>query len=466
MACILIVDDDHRFRKYLNRTLHSAGHTVEEASSGEEAIRRIQSGQKPHMVFLDLMMPGMDGHQTLAGLLRLDPGLRVVILSGRNTPVDIVKAIKAGAMDYLTKEAKPAEIRATTERCAAWETSAAKPSPAGERAEPGCLFISAAMREIQAIADRVADIPVKILLLGASGTGKDMLARYIHSRSDRKDHPFVKVNCAALPAELVESELFGYEKGAFTGAAQSRKGKFEQAGQGSLYLDEIGELPPNTQAKLLQALEDDEYPRLGGSGYKKITARIIAATNKNLVEALEKGAFRQDLYYRLRAVTITLPPLCDRREEIGPLSLAFCQEFAQEFGIPTPLIPPDLVTALQDYRWPGNIRELKNLIREFVIFGNPEILASRLLARPAPPVTRPAPPPADVREIQATAAAGMKDCSRVARQEVEREMILNALEETHWNRKRAAEKLKVSYKAFRNKLRELSIEKARREDGI
>jgi two-component system response regulator AtoC len=459
MPTILIVDDEVAYLNYLKRILLADAHVVHTAQSGMEAVDIVRNGLHPDIVLLDIMMPGLDGHQTLTRLLKTAWDLRIVILSALDNPTHVVKAIKSGAMDYLSKEATPTVILATIRKCVRWEGAARPPYPAG-RSPAGqsedWVFHSKAMKEIRKTARQVADLPVKVLLLGESGTGKDVLAHFIHSISRRSGKPFIKVNCAALPSELVESELFGHEKGAFTGAHNSQKGKLELADGGTIFLDEIGDFSLNTQAKLLQALEDNEFMRLGGTKPIHINSRIIVATNRDLETAVRDGRFRRDLYYRLFVVSITIPPLRERREEIAPLVKCFLQQYQQEFHVDAPNPNEELMALFQQYDWPGNVRELKNLVKKFAIFQDPSLIAAEIRSKIAT-VQPPAHPAIDLAMSSADSEMSLKDASRLASQSAERRLILQALEQTNWNRKKAAELLKISYKAFRYKLKDIGL---------
>jgi two-component system response regulator AtoC len=461
MPKILIIDDEPAYLRYLQRILPTDGHEVHVANSGAEAITKVKDGLRPDLTLLDIMMPELDGHQTLTGLLKVVPDLRVMILSALDHSSHVVKSIKAGAMDYLTKESTPAEILASVRKCLEWEGLPARTAhgePIREALVEEWVFHSPPMREIQRTAQQVADLPVKVLLLGESGVGKDVIARYIHCISRRRNRPFIKVNCAALPHELIESELFGHEKGAFTGAQHTQKGKLELAEKGTIFLDEIGDFSLATQAKLLQALEDNEFMRLGGEKTIRINSRIIVATNRNLEVAVNNGKFRRDLYYRLFVVNIMIPPLRERREDITPLIRSFLDEFRREFGADIPFPDDSLMELFHEYRWPGNVRELKNIMKKYAIFQDGEAIAAEIRHKLSDPVIdEPLPPKAAVQ--RAGSGISLKDASRIASLAAEKELILEALEKTNWNRKKAAALLDVSYKTFRNKIKELGLEK-------
>jgi two-component system response regulator AtoC len=342
------------------------------------------------------------------------------------------------------------------------------------------------MAEVRELIERVADTDVTVLVRGESGTGKELIARAVHTLSLRRDKPFVKVNCAALPSELLESELFGFERGAFTGALQQRAGKFEFANHGTMFLDEISEISYPLQAKLLHVLQDGEFSRLGGKADVRVDVRIVAATNRDLERAVAEGQFREDLFFRLNVVCITLPPLRQRRDEISGLAQYFLEKFAVQYNRPLPTLASETARLFQGYDWPGNIRELENLIKRFVVLGSEapiqKELAQAIAARErrSTPVA-PAPPPPDaVAAIGPPAAAGtgpanpaappvppirpgtysLKDIARSAAREAERELIFSTLQQTRWNRKEAAEILGISYKALLYKIKESGLDKA------
>jgi len=305
---------------------------------------------------------------------------------------------------------------------------------------------------------------VPVLLVGESGVGKDVVARRIHATSRRAGRPFVKINCAALPAELLESELFGHEKGAFTGAHAEKPGKFELADQGSIFLDEIGEMDPRLQAKLLQVLQDEEFYRVGGKRPVRVDARVLVATNRNLDTAIRQGLFREDLFYRLNVVTIRVPPLRERKEEIGPLVRHFVAKYRARYQGGLEQVPPDVMERFHAYDWPGNVRELENLVRRLVVLRDPVMVLGELtIAHRAPgvqnPVTNAVPNAVRVGTLHATLSedAPLKDVARRAARIAEREAILRALVRTGWNKRKAAKRLQVSYKALLYKIKDCEI---------
>jgi len=358
---------------------------------------------------------------------------------------------------------------------------AESPSPAPRRCIGELLGTSDQMREVRELIDRVADTDVTVLIRGESGTGKELVARGVHDASPRRDRTFVKVNCAALPAELLESELFGFERGAFTGAIQHKPGKFEFANHGTMFLDEISEMSAPLQSKLLQVLQDGEFARLGGRQDVRVDVRVVAATNRDLEGAVADGQFREDLFFRLNVVCITLPPLRQRRDEITPLTEFFLARYSEHYNKPPLALATDTLRLFAEYDWPGNVRELENLVKRMVILGTDtairrevaDAIAGRALRvgpipalqGSAPPVVPapasvPVPAPAAAPAAPAPLCGSLKDIGRMAAREAERELIYRTLQQTRWNRREAAEILGISYKALLYKIKEAELDKA------
>jgi two-component system response regulator AtoC len=320
------------------------------------------------------------------------------------------------------------------------------------------------MMQMRELAAQVADTDVPVLILGESGVGKEVMARHIHYSSARRNEQMLKVNCAALPSELLESELFGYERGAFTGALRDKPGKFELAGRGTIFLDEIGEMSPLLQAKLLHVLQDGEFTRLGGTKPQCSSARVLAATNQRLEECVAEGTFREDLYYRLNVIRLEIPPLRERREDIAPLCTFLINLYSNRYKRPVREIPPDLMEAIENYSWPGNVRQLENIIKRFVILPDVKLVLGDLVEPEAPAEV---PAARAVAAASATASspvaelpkdhASLKKLSSLAAERVEREVVLRTLNEVNWNRKLAAKKLSISYKALLNKIKRWQI---------
>src|SRR5258707_3850307 len=458
-ANILLVDDEPGMLRYIRTLLEVDDHHVETASTGEAALELVQKGLRPDLVLMDLLMPGIDGLETLEQLRKLQPGVKVVMLSCVNDTKKVVQAIHLGATDYITKPFQKAELDKVIDQCLGTNQE----NYTGEVEELGdeIFFVAASanMRKLRSQAALVANVDIPVLMLGESGTGKEVMARLIHKLSPRAHRTFLKVNCAAVPADLLESELFGYEQGAFTGANHAKPGKFEICNKGTILLDEIGEMPPSLQAKLLHVLQDQQFSRLGSRTVVKVDVRILAATNINIPEALANKRLREDLYYRLNAFTLSLPPLRERKEEVPILLKHFMSRMSESYArSPLPLSPP-LMEACLRHSWPGNLRELSNFIKRYLVLGDETLAVSELQPRPdGGGGTH-----ADGRSAVASAesAGGLKSLSRNAKDEAEAEAIARALEETNWNRKQAAARLQISYKALLYKIRQYGIAQSR-----
>ncbi len=466
-AHILVVDDEPSMLRYLQTLLEVDSYEVTAVQSGDQALRQVKDGRAaPDLVLLDLLMPGMDGLQTLEQLRQARPTLRVVMLSCVTDTRKVAQAIKLGAQDYLTKPFQKAELDAVLNHCLGDRTGeAGAGAEAGEVEElsDDQFFVAAspAMRKIRAQVAQVAEVDVPVLMLGESGSGKEVVARLIHKLSPRSERTLLKVNCAALPADLLESELFGYEPGAFTGATRSKPGKFEACDKGTILLDEIGEMPPSLQAKLLHVLQDQQFSRLGSRSIVQVDVRILAATNVEIEQAIADKKFREDLYYRLNAFTILLPPLRERQEEIPLLLRHFMGLFATRYAR-TPLsVSPALVEACVSYRWPGNLRELENFVKRYLILGDESLVLSELEAKKEglPLIGDPAPEP-EARKQDTQKSSDLKSLVRSSKDEVECEAISRVLQQTKWNRKEAARLLNISYKALLYKIRQYNLDHA------
>jgi two-component system, NtrC family, response regulator AtoC len=458
-ANILLVDDEPGMLRYIRTLLEVDDYKVATASTGEEALERVQKGLQPDLVLLDLLMPGIDGLQTLEQLRQIRPGTKVVMLSCVSDTRKVVQAIRLGAHDYLTKPFQKAELDAVIDQCLGTNQQ----NYPGEVEElcDDVYFVAAspAMRKIRSQSALVANVDIPVLLLGESGTGKEVVARLIHKLSPRAHRTFLKVNCAAVPADLLESELFGYEAGAFTGATHPKPGKFELCNKGTILLDEIGEMPPSLQAKLLHVLQDQQFSRLGSRSVIKVDVRILAATNINIPEALANKRLREDLYYRLNAFTLSLPPLRERKEEIPILLKHFMSRLSERYArAPLPM-STGLMQACLDYSWPGNLRELSNFIKRFLILGDEKLAVNELQPKNDGNGTHF--DGASRNSGENNGGGGLKSLARNAKDEAEAEAINKALEETNWNRKQAAALLKISYKALLYKIRQYGIAQAK-----
>jgi two-component system, NtrC family, response regulator AtoC len=459
-ANIMVVDDEPSMLRYLQTLLEVDSYQVTTARSGVEALKQVRTGVNPDLVLLDLLMPELDGLQTLERLRQARPGLKVVMLSCVTDTRKVAQAIKLGAQDYLTKPFEKVELDAVLSHCLCDRATAAGDGDESchvEELTDDQYFVAAspAMRKIRQQVVQLAAVDVPVLMLGESGTGKEVVARLIHKLSPRANRTWLKVNCAALPADLLESELFGYEPGAFTGATRSKPGKFELCDKGTILLDEIGEMPPTLQAKLLHVLQDQQFSRLGSRSFVKVDVRILAATNINIPEAIESRKFREDLYYRLNAFTIHVPALRERKEEIPLLLRHFMGVYSARYGR-TPLsVSPALVQACTAYRWPGNLRELENFVKRYLILGDEALILSELQANsvsPGAPEEAPQSTPPD-------GTPDLKSLVRNLKGEAEREAISRALQQTKWNRKEAARLLNISYKALLYKIQRYKLDR-------
>jgi two-component system, NtrC family, response regulator AtoC len=511
---VMVVDDDLAMCSFLRAFLAARGYSALTVTNADDAVRRFHA-ERPAAVLLDVVMPGsMDGLAALAALKKIDKDVPVIVISGQGRTNTVVQAMKLGANDFVCKPFEDAELEvllasALKQRQLSREVATLR-EQLKEQSKYTMLFgNSEKMSEVRDLIERVSDTDVTVLIRGESGTGKELVARALHAQSLRKDKPFVKVNCAALPTELLESELFGFEKGAFTGAIQHKPGKFEFANHGTMFLDEIGEMSPALQAKLLQVLQDGEFSRLGGKADVHVDVRVIAATNRDLEQMVRDGLFREDLYFRLNVVTINMPPLRERREEIPVLTDYFLKKYSVQYNKPTAPVSAELARLFLNFDWPGNVRQLENLIKRMVVLASEAPIMKELQQPAAPlpfrplsvassaprpmmatPQPVPPPPPAvaaapvgpvavpsmasslPAHEPVAAAvhtAAGaamasgnysLKDIARTAAREAERELILRMLTRTRWNRKEAAEILGISYKALLYKIKENGLDKA------
>lgn len=451
---ILLVDDEPGMLRYIKTLLEVDDYKVQTASTGEEAVEKVQKGLRPDLVLLDLLMPGIDGLQTLEQLRSTQPGVRVIMLSCVSDTRKVVQAIRLGAHDYLTKPFQKAELDAVIDQCLGTNQQN-YPGEVEELADDE-FFVAASpiMRKLRSQAALVANVDIPVLMLGESGTGKEVMSRLIHKLSPRAHRTFLKVNCAAVPADLLESELFGYEAGAFTGATHAKPGKFELCNKGTILLDEIGEMPPGLQAKLLHVLQDQQFSRLGSRSVVKVDVRILAATNINIPEALATKRLREDLYYRLNAFTLNVPPLRERKEEIPILLKHFMAHMSERFARPPLPLTPELLQACQDYPWPGNLRELNNFVKRYLVLGDEKLAIAELQPKSDGGAGFDA---AAAHTAAASAGGGLKSLARSAKDEAEAEAINKALDQTNWNRKQAAALLKISYKALLYKIRQYGI---------
>jgi two-component system response regulator AtoC len=466
---VLVIDDDPGIRDYLKTLATRQGYGVYTAADGETALADLDK-TTPDLITLDAVLPGMDGLETLRRIKQRVPEVPVIMLSGHGQARTIVEAMRLGAADFLRKPFEVEELelafrKALENRALEEEVRSLR---GRVRSEADGLLMGGdnpKMREVREIIEQVADTDITVLVRGESGTGKEVVARALFQLGNRRSRPFVKVNCAALPSELLESELFGFEKGAFTGAQKRKLGKFEYADQGTIFLDEISEMAPGLQAKLLQVLQDGEFSRLGGEKDVRVDARIIAATNRNLEEAVRNAEFREDLYYRLNVVTILIPPLRDRIDAVPLLVEHFLQMYNEQYKKSLEKLSPETMKLLMDYHWPGNVRELENMIKRMVVLGSEQTVLQELSqSKPLRMIE------ADQEKLDLSALGvdfsddqelDLKAISKRASQIAEKKVIERVLGQTRWNRKEAAERLKISYKALLYKMKENGLSERR-----
>jgi DNA-binding NtrC family response regulator len=461
---ILVVDDEPNLRRVLSAQLARDGYDVHTAEDGEQALQILQE-HHIDLVITDLRMPKIDGMELLRRAVAMDDELPVVMITAHGTVDNAVEALKTGAFDYITKPFDQSEVRTIVRKALKTRdlsaTEATRPAeaeaPVGARY--GIIGKSPGILDLYAVLDRVADTPTTVLITGESGTGKELVARALHENSSRRDKPFIKVNCAAIPRDLMESELFGYERGAFTGAVGSKPGRFELASAGSLFLDEIGSIPVEMQVKLLRALQESEFERVGGIKTIRVDVRLVAATNSDLKKEIAAATFREDLYYRLNVVPIRLPALRERSEDIPLLVRHFIEKFNTRLKKQVRGVEAETERLLVSHPWPGNIRELENVIERAVLFCDkesiaPEHLPPEVRERDAlPRQTHPSSP----SFTEPSAADGLKEQVKAAMSRLERELILKALEQTHSNVTHAARLLKISRKGLQLKMKELGL---------
>jgi len=496
---ILVVEDEPEVRDYLGIALKQQGYATDFAEDGEEAIQYLtQPGSDVGLMLLDIIMPRKDGLDTLHEVRQFSPRLPIVMLSGSCSPPHIIQAMKSGADDFLQKPVTFDDLGHTIEKVLGLRSGVRNqehvPAPAGEET----ALVSNWARKVERLLRNIGDSDVPVLLMGETGVGKEVVARELHKRSVRRDKPFLKVNCAALPSELVESELFGYERGAFTGAFKTSEGRFKQADGGTILLDEIGDMDVKLQAKLLQVLQDQEFLRLGAKEPTRVDVRIMAATHCDLEEAIVQGRFREDLYYRLNVINVRIPSLRERRDEIFGLAEHLLRKH-DNGGLPVPELSPSLRQALLSHDWPGNIRELENVMRQLLVVRDCDAVEEELRRRrrklsvarassapstpdKALPVYRLSGPsdaalqsdgrgavPASSEDLMngfdqsldeaslAAPSTHMLDRVDELKKNAESNVILSALTTTRWNRRQAANLLNIDYKALLYKMKKLQI---------
>ena len=444
----------------LRHALERQGHAVLEAKDQPEALKHLQQGQ-PAVVLSDLRLPDGDGFGVLRASKEIDPDVPVIVMTAYGSIEDAVTAMKEGAMDFLAKPVDPDHLlllvaRALEQRRIVTENLLLKEELAVRRGAPQLVGDDPSLRKVFAGLQRAATTDTTVLLEGESGTGKELFARSLHALSQRAEAPFVAINCAAIPDTLLETELFGYEKGAFTGAAARKPGKFEIAHRGTLFLDEIGDLPLTLQAKILRALEEKRFERVGGTASVQVDVRLVAATNRGLKAAVAARRFREDLYFRLSVFPITIPPLRERPGDIPLLARYFVDRFCRDLKKKPLVLSPGATEQLQTYRWPGNVRELQNCIERAVILADGDAILPRHLNLSflEPPGPEPPPGPWEQIDLEGT----LPEVSRRIVAEAEKRKIEMVLREADNNKGRASELLGITYKMLMSKLKEYRIE--------
>jgi nitrogen regulation protein NR(I) len=480
---ILIADDEPNLRRVVGAQLQRDGYDVLFAEDGEQALETLAENHVDVLIS-DLRMPKLDGMQLLKRVVESNPELPVIIITAHGTVDTAVEALKLGAFDYVTKPFDRTEFKNVVDK-AARTVELSHRDVGVEPAEHGRYRLigqSPPMVEVYSVIDKVADTPSTVLVTGESGTGKELIARALHEHSSRKEKPFIRVNCAAIPRDLIESELFGYEKGAFTGAVTSKPGRFELAHGGTLFLDEIGEIPVNMQVKLLRAIQEQEFERVGGIKTIRVDVRLVAATNRDLAEEIKEGRFREDLYYRLNVVQVRLPPLRERRGDIPLLVEHFIRRFRERLSKKHVVGLTDAaLDVFLGHPWPGNIRELENVIERCTLFCDGERIDVtdlppdlRMAAAPGAPSSSPPPRPkaepapaatgdADDAPPASSGEVGLKELVREAAAKVEKDLIVRALQQTGGNVTHTARLLKISRKSLQTKMKELGLRESRDE---
>jgi DNA-binding NtrC family response regulator len=452
MPSILVIDDKESMRTMLSQTLSEEGYQVESAESGKKGLdlARVRNFD---LIISDLKMPDMDGLQVLNGLKEIDQDLSVIIMTAYGTVETAVAAMKNGAHDFITKPFDPDHLAVLIERALENRRLIAENSLLREELAQNIGFSeiigqNEKMKEVSRLIQKVAGSDTSVLLQGESGTGKELFARAIHNLSPRRDKSYVAINCAAIPRELLENELFGSEKGAYTSSYARKMGKFEIADGGTIFLDEIGDMEISLQAKLLRVLQQRSFERLGGNKMVTVDVRVIAATNMNLNELIRKKMFREDLYYRLSVFPITIPPLRERPDDIRPLAEFFINKFSREMKKPVKSLSREAITLLEKYHWPGNVRELENTIERAIILTEGKKITPEQLAIRLP----------TAGEIRLREGAGLKEIGAYAQMQAEKAAIIRVLKEVRGNKRKCSEALKIDYTTLFDKLKKYEID--------
>jgi DNA-binding NtrC family response regulator len=461
MESLLLVEDKNELRAMLRKALERAGYTVDEAPDGAAAIQKIRA-RRYLLVITDLKLPGASGLDVLRAVKTADATIPVILLTAYGSVEEAVTAMKDGAFDFLQKPVDLDHLRLLVERAARQqellrENLLLREEYAARYGFPRIVGEHPSIRDVSGQIQRVAGTDSTVLLLGESGTGKELFARAVHHLSPRREQPFVALNCAAIPEGLVENELFGHEKGAFTGAGARKVGKMDLAHRGTLFLDEIGELPLAIQAKLLRVIEERRFERVGGTQSIDVDVRIVVATNRDLRKMIEEKLFREDLYFRIAAVPLTIPPLRERGGDVLLLAESFLEKFSREFSKPGLELSEDARERLAAYAWPGNVRELQNSLERAVILADGLSIPAEALQLPS---AKPAAEslPTGMLPTNFSWEGTLEDVSARAAQHIERAMIESTLRECKWNKTRAAERLGVSAKTLLAKMRAVGLE--------
>lgn len=446
---VLVVDDELSVRQLLTEVIRRCGHHVLTAENGREALEIVRSS-KPNVIFLDIKMPVLDGMQALEMIRQELPHAAVILLTAHGTVDTAMEAMKKGAFEYLVKPSNVHEIRTVLEKALQMQQLKQRREPQEEQPLGNIIGKSAVIQAVYKKVGRVAQTNATVLVTGESGSGKELVANIIHANSERKNGPFIKINCGALPEGLIESELFGYERGAFTGAVARKPGRFELADKGTLFFDEVGELSPALQVKLLRVLQEREFERVGGTETIHVNVRIIAATHCDLEEMVQKGLFREDLYYRLKVVPILIPPLRERREDLPLLINYFLHRFTDQFRRDPPVITPEAWNLLLQYPWPGNVRELSNVLEQAVVMSGGVIGAGDLAICAEAAYSGSAGTPA----VDIPHGGTLKDILHY----VEKQVIAKALKLHRGNRVKTAHALDISRRTLLYKIEEYGLD--------
>ena len=458
---ILVAEDEPEVREFIQTGLRCRGYRVDGAENGDQVLSYLREGKPADAVVLDIIMPGKGGLDTLREIRKFNRELPIIILSGASSIVNVVEAMRIGATDFIAKPVIADDLRRAIKT--ALETNAVRVAAANQQETRSAdvesfTSNSPRYRQLRSTLKQIGSADVPVLILGETGVGKEVLARQIQRLSRRANKVFLKLNCAALPAELVESELFGYERGAFTGAFQRKPGMFELADGGTLMLDEIGDMDLKLQSKLLQVLQDQEFHRVGGRETVRVDVRVLAATHRDLESDVQNGRFRADLYYRLNVVSVRLPALRERAEDIVPLAEFLLSRHTGSDNDP-PTLTHSLKEAMIEYQWPGNIRELENVVRRFTVLRDPLFIEQELREKIARRAISAVPQTAgDSGGALSPNSLPVLERVTLARKQAETDAILSALAATRWNRKRAASMLNIDYKALLYKMKKLGID--------